>query len=761
MNKLDCYYVGKMARLCQKAKKHPKKRFDKGKCLAFMLGDVATAVRYCEDFVDSFSEEDRLKFNAIKKEMETAFPSALCELSPDFKDQVFRVGYAHEKKPCAFMRCFCLWIVVLAILTIWMCPFSSFSDACREMTKQDKVWAVEILMNLGLDRSHFFETSYGNIRSPGMYSLYKKYGFVHDAQLLMQHLNEKAYFVAFLEAGGDPNLFLDDTPLFFHLTDREVVDTFLQSPKFDLNAKDSEGKNVLFYVSSADLYEYYLEKGADDKCVTSTNMGLLEYHFVGGSAPQDLLVAIVQVAQLDIPASDGYPLVCLFLNDRTLLPYFLEKGVLPPVFTKDHEFTLLNCYDGECMKLLLDAGIDINAKNDDGNTPLHLVSSESTIRALIQNGAGFMNENNEGLTPLEYQLRDASALTDRIAEILESSSSPQLSSLPLDRLESYVDLINTYVDLDCNVLDVFRRMIANRQNVIPIFAQSKLDLSELGESGDTFLQTVVKKMQEEIQTLYASTAAQIEALDKEDSSFEQRRSRLEIQSIDRRTNIERYYVSTIHNLARAGANIDQQNASGDTLLHFSVEKYLPLVTHMLVEVLDAKVNIENQDGMTPLHIASGNKLTSYTVRMDTLPGIPSLSPHLLPSLQSETIVSSRVSDIETVKLLVVHGADVNGAGGISVSQKKPAPIFYAIISDNCDVVEFLIQSGANEVPWHSHYPADFSDSDKMTKTLTDAGFVRHGEGDIGILRLLLRTLEGEPMSNEFEEGLLGEEESED
>jgi ankyrin repeat protein len=52
-------------------------------------------------------------------------------------------------------------------------------------------------------------------------------------------------------------------------------------------------------------------------------------------------------------------------------------------------------------KTLLDAGADIQTRNVNGNTSLHLVCSKNMTELLLQSGAKVSIENNEGKIPLE------------------------------------------------------------------------------------------------------------------------------------------------------------------------------------------------------------------------------------------------------------------------------------------------------------------------------------------------------------------------
>ena len=60
----------------------------------------------------------------------------------------------------------------------------------------------------------------------------------------------------------------------------------------------------------------------------------------------------------------------------------------------------------DIIELLITNGMDVNAKNDAAETPLHLATTKEVAELLITNGADVNATTNRGTTPLDWAAND-------------------------------------------------------------------------------------------------------------------------------------------------------------------------------------------------------------------------------------------------------------------------------------------------------------------------------------------------------------------
>ncbi|XP_059141189.1 putative ankyrin repeat protein RF_0381 [Physella acuta] len=132
-------------------------------------------------------------------------------------------------------------------------------------------------------------------------------------------------------------------------------------------------------------------------------------------------------------------------------------------------------------------------------------------------------------------------------------------------------------------------------------------------------------------------------------------------------------------LVGLGINIHARNREGNTALHLAVKYDVCLLTILLIN-LGSNVNEQNNDGDTPLFFLKNHKVISYL--LDAKADIN------IRNNRGETALH-RVYDVEIARALLDRGAEM------IISTEGQTALMYAATSDNFELVQLLIERGAN------------------------------------------------------------------
>jgi len=237
--------------------------------------------------------------------------------------------------------------------------------------------------------------------------------------------------------------------------------------------------------------------------------------------------------------------------------------------------------------ILLQNGADPNVKDDDGQTPLHIVSNPEIAQLLIKYGADINARDNKNRTPLHYT-KDPSVARLLLERGTDPNAVDNEGSTPLHTVPRIAEILLQH-GADPNA--------KNKKGLLPIY--------------------------------YALLKGACEA------------------------------ASLLLQVTDNSLLSDLKDESGNTLLHLASDNCRELVQPLLYFV---DVNVTDNDGNTPLHIAVFNR------------------------------------DVELIKLLISHGADIRAKNKNGV-----APL---------TSIALMCRNGGScitEIIDHLHHPAEVSE----------------------------------------------------
>lgn len=105
------------------------------------------------------------------------------------------------------------------------------------------------------------------------------------------------------------------------------------------------------------------------------------------------------------------------------------------------------------VEILLNYGADIQARNDNGDTPLHTAHKPEIAKALLDNGANVSVRNDEGFTPLHYVRSNDSAklLLANGADIEAQAYWTGLTPLHYAVIRQYITVAEVLLDSGANI----------------------------------------------------------------------------------------------------------------------------------------------------------------------------------------------------------------------------------------------------------------------------------------------------------------------
>ena len=309
----------------------------------------------------------------------------------------------------------------------------------------------------------------------------------------------------------------------------------------------------------------------------------------------------------------------------------------------------------DVARLFIEQVADVNARDDDGEIPLHLAARrgrDEVVRMLLEHGANVGVENNEGKTPFHLAANSGSAETVHV--LLEHGSNVGA--------EDNLGRTPFHLAAESGSVDTVRMLLEHGANVVAEDNEGKTPFHLAATSGSV---DTVRVLLEH--------GANVSAEDNEGTT-----------PFHRAANSGS--VETVRVLLEHGANVGAENKKGTTPCHLasisgSVDTVRVLLEH------GANVAARDNEGRIPFHVAA-NSGSLEVVRMLLEHG----ANVTVEDNEGKTPfhLAAKSGGVDTVRVLLEHGANVDVK-----DNEGRTPLHVAAISGGIDTMRVLLEHGAN------------------------------------------------------------------
>ena len=390
-----------------------------------------------------------------------------------------------------------------------------------------------------------------------------------------------------------------------------------------------------------------------------------------------------------------------------------KKAPSPSVIGGKALFAAIESDNAAMVRLLVEAGADVNAAEGfGGNTPLHEAvegGNAEIVQILVDAGADIEAEGFMGQTPLSLAAEEGAS---EIMQILlgqgadngtpegEDKQTPAIGSEALFNVieKGDVETVRLLVEAgaDVNAAEGFggntplhEAVEGGNAEIVQILVEAGADIEAEGFMDQTPLSLAAEEGVTEIMQILLGQGADNGTQEGEDKQAPA------IGSEALFTAIEKGDVETVRLLVEAGADVNAaEGFGGNTPLHEAVEEGNAEIVQILVDA-GADIEAEGFMGQTPLSLAAeegASEIMQILLGQGADNGTPEGEDKQTPVIGSEALFTAiEKGDVETVRLLVEAGTDVNAAEGFGGN----TPLHEAVEEGNTEIVQILVDAGAD------------------------------------------------------------------